>query len=316
MDLGASVTTRQQYVARRAFAVGDAAESQGGVVHRDQLRGMDVGRNVIRNEVAARRWTVVGRKSIQIGSGPLTPVARLWVAVWECATGAVLDGASSLLASGLTGFEPSVIDLSVPGQERYRVNEGTRVTVRRQLARATRAGLPRSTIEVAMIRAAQLAASDRQAALLICLPVQQRLTASSRLLAAWSGVRRSPRRAHIDLVIKDVCDGAHSLGELDFGRFSRAVGLPQPARQAVRRGPSGRIYLDVRFHNGLVVEVDGAHHLVGFNPVDDALRANAVTLDAQLVLRIPVLGLRLEPAAFMTQVVHAHRLLQARATAW
>jgi hypothetical protein len=55
---------------------------------------------------------------------------------------------------------------------------------------------------------------------------------------------------------------------------------------------------------------------VGFNPVDDALRANAVTLDAQLVLRIPVLGLRLEPAAFMTQVVHAHRLLQARATAW
>lgn len=77
-------------------------------MHRDQLRGMDVGRNVIRNEVAARRWTVVGRKSIQIGSGPLKPVARLWVAVWECATGAVLGGASSLLASGLTGFEPSV----------------------------------------------------------------------------------------------------------------------------------------------------------------------------------------------------------------
>ena len=49
----------------------------------------------------------------------------------------------------------------------------------------------------------------------------------------------------------------HSLGELDFARLCRERGLPEPTRQAVCKGPDGRVFLDVRWECGLVVEIDG-----------------------------------------------------------
>ena len=74
------------------------------------------------------------------------------------------------------------------------------------------------------------------------------------------------------------------------------------------------MYLDVaREDVGLVLEIDGGHHALALNPVDDALRQNEVTLGNEVVLRIPVLGLRLQPGRFMDQVVRAHRMLSERA---
>jgi hypothetical protein len=165
----------------------------------------------------------------------------------------------------------------------------------------------------AAIRAAQWARSDRQAGLLLCLPVQQRLVSSTRLLDAWASVSRGPRRRLIDAVLRDVCHGAQSLGELDFARLCRRYGLPEPTRQSVRVGPHGRVYLDVEWEaQRLVVEVDGVQHLLGIEPVKDALRANEVVLDGARVLRLPVLGLRLEPDAFMGQVARALGVTAAR----
>ena len=170
-----------------------------------------------------------------------------------------------------------------------------------ELWRAVWESGPGAVLEVATIHAAQWAVSDRQAALLVCLPVQQRLVRPGRLLETWHGVRRSPRRSFLGQVIPDVCDGAHSLGELDFGGWCRRYGLPAPLRQSLRTTASGRVYLDVEW-KGLVVEIDGGHHLLGLNPTSDALRANEVALGSTRVLRIPLLGLRLEPARFMEQV--------------
>jgi very-short-patch-repair endonuclease len=174
----------------------------------------------------------------------------------------------------------------------------------------------RCTSEWATIRGAEWARTDRTAALLVCLAVQQRLVAPERLLAAWSTVVRSRRRRLLDAVIRDVCDGAHSLGELDFAMLCRRAGLPRPSRQVVRTAPGGRVYLDVAWEDiGLVVEIDGGHHALALNPVDDALRQNEVTLNAEVVLRIPVLGLRLAPHAFMAQVARAHARLSRRPAA-
>jgi very-short-patch-repair endonuclease len=64
----------------------------------------------------------------------------------------------------------------------------------------------------------------------------------------------------------------------------------------VRSLPGGRVYLDVAWEGiGLVVEIDGGHHAVALNPVDDALRQNEIVLGDARVLRVPVLGLRLAP---------------------
>ncbi|WP_157063359.1 hypothetical protein [Luteipulveratus mongoliensis] len=117
---------------------------------------------------------------------------------------------------------------------------------------------------------------------------------------------RSRRRALLDAVIRDVCNGAESLSELDFAAACRARGLPTPSRQVLRRGPKGRIYLDVAWEDlGVAVEIDGAHHGWGLGAVEDALRDNNVRLDGLLTLRIPVLGWRMDQRAFMDQVERA-----------
>ena len=98
------------------------------------------------------------------------------------------------------------------------------------------------------------------------------------------------------------------MGELDFARLCRRYGLPEPQRQVVRRGPHGRIYLDVRWElRSLVVEIDGIAHDTPAAWIPNALRQNWVTLGNDRVLRIPVLGLRIAETAFMEQLAEGLR---------
>ncbi|MEI2764512.1 MAG: hypothetical protein V9F82_02295 [Dermatophilaceae bacterium] len=294
---------------RREGIAAELAQGHGGVVHRAQLLRLGVTREDVRTEVRAGRWHLAGRHTVvPAGRNPVGP-GRWWWAVWESGSGAILDGVSALLAQGLSGFHTERMDVTVPGRcTAYRL-VGVTLHRRREIGPALSIGVPRARPESAVIRAAQWAGSDRQAALLVGMPVQQRLVSPDRLLRAWAEVTRSPRRALLDSVVRDVCSGAQSLGELDFARWCRRYRLPEPNRQSVCRGRSGRVYLDVEWTtHGVVVEIDGGHHLAGLNPLDDALRSNELVLDGRRVLRLPVLGLRLEPAAFMAQVARALRL--------
>jgi len=119
-------------------------------------------------------------------------------------------------------------------------------------------------------------------------------------------VRRDRRRAFIRTVIIDLLGGSRSLGELDFARQCRERGIPEPTRQVVCRGRDGRYYLDVAWEAwGVVVEVDGIHHTWAVNVVGDALRHNDVTLQDAVVLRLPLLGLRVAPDEFFDQIEQA-----------
>jgi hypothetical protein len=293
--------------AERARIAGEVAADHDGVAHRKDLRARGVTRADVRTEVAAGRWRTEGLHTVVIGTAPMSQEARRWHAVWESGPGAILDGVSALQAAGLKGFTHPTIDVSVPRANRRHLVTGVRVRRRLVLGATAGAGVPRARPELAAVRAAEWASTDRTAVLILCLVVQQRLVPSQRLLESWRSVRQSRRRELLDHVVEDICDGAHSLGELDFAALCRQVGLPPPSRQVVRTGPSGRIYLDVAWEDiGLVVEIDGGHHALALNPVDDALRQNEVTLAADMVLRIPVLGLRLTPGVFMAQVARAH----------
>jgi hypothetical protein len=53
------------------------------------------------------------------------------------------------------------------------------------------------------------------------------------------------------------------------------------------------------------VEVDGIHHGWVQNVVADAIRHNAIATSEDLVLRLPVLGLRLCPDDFFAQIADA-----------
>ena len=271
---------------------------------------------MVRREIAAERWRVHGRQTVAVHTGGLGELALRWRAIWEVGGQiASLDGVSALHVAGLKGYQDDLIHVSVMHTHDVEPIAGVRIhkLIRRVPGEILTNGLPRTQPAIAAIRAAHWAASDRQAALLLCLPIQQRLVAGEQLLARRHDVRGRTRRRLIDQLIGDIADGAHSLGELDVGAACRKRGLAEPDRQEIRFGPRGTIYLDLRWRNGLVVEVDGAAHRWGLAVAEDNLRANAVTLGEDIVLRIDLVGWRLAESSYMDQVCAGYWLREHRA---
>ena len=87
----------------------------------------------------------------------------------------------------------------------------------------------------------------------------------------------------------------------------RRRGLPEPSRQVLRRGPQGVVYLDICFDEvNLVVEVDGAGHWQGLAQATDDLRQNEVSIGGRTVLRVSLIGWRLNPEAYIEQIARAY----------
>ena len=187
--------------AQRTRAALGIAELHDGVAHRADLRTVGVTRADVRTEIGAGRWMTAGKHTVVIGSGTLTAEARHWQAVWESGSGAVLDGAAALVASGLSGFTPTRIDVSLPRNNRRHTVPGVVRHLRSTMPPALAVGIPRVKPEWATIHAAQWAVSDRQAALLLCLPVQQRLVLPERVLEAWRASSHGARHALLDVLV-------------------------------------------------------------------------------------------------------------------
>ncbi|NNG37837.1 hypothetical protein HJ588_00920 [Flexivirga sp. ID2601S] len=297
-----------------------AAEQQGWVLSRAQLRTLGVDRWQVRRLLAAGVWRAHGLRTIGLTAAQLDEVALRHRAVWESGRVSALDGVSALQHAGLTGWHEPTVHISVPhGRSPIAVTGVSRhvVPIRGDLwehgpDQVIAEDLPWVRSELAVLRAAQWAISDRAAALVIAMAVQQRLVATDLLARTLPQAGLYRRRKLIRTVVADVIDGAQALGELDFGAACRRHGLPPPARQVIRRGPHGRIYLDAGWPRvRLFVEIDGAHHQEPANVLADALRQNSVVVGGETVLRIPLLGLRIQEDAFMQQVVTAYRLRAA-----
>ena len=161
---------------------------------------------------------------------------------------------------------------------------------------------------IAAVRAFLWAASDKQAAYLLTATVQQGLAPADAVGREALRIRRDKRRDQLFAVVGDLIGGAQSLGELDVVRELGRRGLPAPERQVLRRDERGRYYLDLSWPQWrLVVEIEGIHHTWSTRVVDDALRQNSLAIAGETVLRLPLLGLRLEPAAFYAQIEEALR---------
>jgi len=285
------------------------AHEQGGILSRRQLYQLGLTRSEVRANVRAGRWRQVGRQCLCVHTGPLSAKAKHWVAVLEAGPRAYLDGASALLEAGLENFNVTSIRVSVPrGARVYRRLRGVDVRqTRRWSADDVEAtGLPRARPAVAAVRAALWARSDREAALVLTMTVQQGIASAEQISLEMLRVRRDRRRAFIHGVLHDLLDGVRSLGELDVARECRRRGLPEPTRQVLRRARNGTYYLDVYWKPWkVVVEIDGIQHTWASQVVGDAIRQNSLALAGDTVLRLPLLGLRVAPDEFFAQIEDA-----------
>lgn len=117
------------------------------------------------------------------------------------------------------------------------------------------------------MRAAIWARTDREAAYLLSVVVQQGLVHPIDIAVELLRIKRHRRRLFVHAVVNDLVDGAWALGELDFARELRRRGLPPPVRQVLRKDRNGR-YLDLYWPElKLVVEIDGIHHAWAENVV-------------------------------------------------
>ncbi|KQW43988.1 hypothetical protein ASC77_21585 [Nocardioides sp. Root1257] len=289
----------------RFVAARDLAADQGGVLSRPQLYGVGITRWEIRGQVRGHRWQLIGDQCVHLENGHLSPEGEQWAAVFHGGPRACLDGGSALVAAGLERYTLERVRVSVPRGARIRRHPRFDIRQTRRWAESDiiRVGLPRTRSATAAIRAALWARTDREATYVLLLAVQQRIVAARDIGTELLRVRRDKRRLLLHSVVNELLDGAQSLGEIDIATLLRRRGLPAPARQAVRQDRRGRYYLDLSWPDyRLVVEIDGIHHAWVENLVGDALRHNAVALDGDTVLRVPLLGLRLQPEAFLDQI--------------
>lgn len=285
------------------------ARQQSGVVARSQLYELGVTRGQVRHRVKTRRWRRLSGQVLAVHMGEVPLAGREWAAVLEAGPKGMLDGASALIAAGLVHFEIDSIRVSVPRGWRVRRMRGADIRQTRRWSAGDRVvgdGPPRVRPEVAAVRAALWAKTDKQAAYLLTLAVQQGLAQAETIALEMLRVRRDKRRRFIHAVLMDLLGGVRSIGEREFAVECRRRGLPEPTRQVLRRGKSGRYYLDVYWEQwGVAVEIDGIQHSWTTEIVGDALRHNDVTLQGAVVLRLPLLGLRVAPDAFFAQIEDA-----------
>jgi hypothetical protein len=130
------------------------ADAQGGVVSRPQLYAAGVTRWMIRGQVRARRWQLVGDQSVCLHNATIERLGHLHGAVFQGGPRACLDGASALEAAGLERFSWPRIRVSVPRGARVRRTKlyDIRQTRRLQPGDVTSEGLPCTRPEVAAVR--------------------------------------------------------------------------------------------------------------------------------------------------------------------
>ena len=174
--------------------VRELGAAQGGVVSRRQLYAAGLTRWQLRAQLKARRWQRIADQSICLHNGPVEQLGLWWAAVFQGGPRACLDGASALVAGGLERYTVDRIRVSVPRGAKVRRTPAhdIRQTRRWEAADLAPAGVPRTRPDVAAIRGALWARTDRQATYLLTLTVQQGLAPATGRVATGRRDRWHP----------------------------------------------------------------------------------------------------------------------------
>ncbi|MGE0818174.1 MAG: endonuclease domain-containing protein [Candidatus Nanopelagicales bacterium] len=287
----------------------ELAQSEYGVLRRDQLLVLGITWRHIQNHVRAGRWRTIGPVVVVLSTGPLSRVQRMQVACAHAGPHSFLDGRTALERFSLSGWFNPDLEVVVPHGSLPGRLSGVVVHQSRHLDEIDlrRTPAPRCVSPArAAIDAAGREASPRSAAALVLAVAQQRLATPAEMLDVLSRIWRVRHTAVIREALSSASDGADSLSENDVLRLMRAVGLRDIRRQVPITTPLGTFPVDflVQLRDGrrLVVEVDGPSHDDPRQRLKDQERDAALLSLGYVVLRIPVALLRADPAAVREQL--------------
>lgn len=270
----------------------------------------------LRWRVSSGRWQRPCPGVLVTHSGPLTADDELWVSLLWAGDGAVLAGLTAARLDGLAGFPDDRIHVLLPDSRQVRKPPpGLPVCLHRSRSLGScdvhpARSPPRTRIARSLVDAASWMHTGRGTQAVLAAGVQQRMARPADLFAV---VRRNPRlrrRAIIVDTLNDIGGGAEALSEIDFTRLViRAFGLPEPTRQRVRYDSRGRRrWLDALWEAaGIIVEIDGSHHMDAAQWWDDMDRENSLKLDGYLVLRFTAFVVRHHPDYVAAQIRDAFR---------
>jgi very-short-patch-repair endonuclease len=284
---------------------------QGGWLSLEDLRG-HVTESQRRANVKAGRWLSVPHRGVVVLTMARPELHGSLLALAQVGPTARLGGVSALMVDGLSGYLEPVAHVWVPKSQQKGAATGVQLheTRRWTASDCTATGIPRSAPAVAAVQGALWARSFRQATLVLTMSIQQGVVTVADVQAQMDRVRRHVWRRALMGILRDVADGSESVNELDFIRMCRERGIPEPNRQVRRRGPSGRYVLDAYFDSyRLVVEIQGAGHLVLDRVITDEVRLLNLASDGDTMVPVSSLTLRTHPEPFFEALA---RLLARR----
>lgn len=269
------------------------------------------GREYVRAQLAARRWQRPVRGVLVLHNGPLTESQRRWVALLAAAPGSALAGLTALSVDGFTGFEavrPQVVQPMGSRRPAYR-DVVPHWSIYLDDADIHPLRTPRRTRpQRSLLDEASWSEAERRARALILSGVQQRIVRPRDMREA---LKRRGACRHRALIVESILDangGIQSLPELDFEMIRRRFGLPEPARQAVRRRQDGKYYLDVAWPAyDTACEIHGIPHLRVLQWESDLERANEVSIAGPRLLVFSSYAVRRQQARVGRQLVRLLR---------
>jgi hypothetical protein len=286
------------------------ARRQLGLIARRQLNELGVDADRVRNQVAARRWTVRSATVISTFTGPLGWRERVWLGALHAGGGALVGGLSALEWHGLKGWHRDDVTVLVDDELSFDPVPGIRFfRTRRPLPdmRAAGVDVPLCRIEPAALLFAGYERSFRTGVGVLAAVVQQGLTNADRLLGEIELMRPLRRARAFRTALLDIQGGARSLAELDVGRLCRRANLPVPRRQTRRRDAAGRLrYTDCEWlladGTVLILEVDGAFHMDVAHWEDDLARQRRLSGRGRIIVRCTARELRDDPDAVLADL--------------
>jgi hypothetical protein len=289
--------------------LGELSREQDAVCSRWQLRALGVDADDVENHLVARRWSTVGPTVVVLHRGPLTERARRVAVLLHCGDRAALAAWTALDEAGLAGWARPSTHVVVgrglaPPPVPVEMGPVTVHESRRHCEEdvVVRGGMRVHRVERGAVDGGAWSATDRAACGLLAAVVQQGLTTPDRLLSQLETVGHVRRRRLMQRVVQDVAGGSQSLSEIDFVRFCRRRGLPQPEQQAIRVDSRGRRrFLDAKWRlpdgGRLWVEIDGVGHMEVTRWYDDLMRAAEIRAAGaeDAPVRLPATACRVEP---------------------